>query len=305
MMADHPGDVAGIAEHHGGQIPGNLGDIIGSPATALTRRLQVLHFLGKTLHFGLHFHLGSACQGLVGLRPLRHADLLDIRVQSFGQRFIEVAGPSGCQDALRHAGVRHLGRSVGNAGADRVQVADPLVIPFPEEVPDGGLGRHDVRLISTVDDHIMRAVVGPEVLAAEVPSHVHEFYCIQSAAAHPRGAGPMGALTVETILRRNQAGAGGAVGSGEIAANVGAQHYVQVAKEVRIDHVRAAGEQLLGNPRVDAQGAGNFVLLHQILDGDRSRQVYGLTRVVAFAMSGAIWNQRRVIGDAGFLGGFR
>src|SRR5688572_20844909 len=97
-----------------------------------------------------------------------------------------MAGPRRPYDTLGHGGVGHHCRRVGNLRADSMQILDALVLPFPEEVPHGSLGRDNIRLITAVGDHIMRTVFGTNVLAAEVPADVHQLHAIECASTRPR-----------------------------------------------------------------------------------------------------------------------
>ena len=47
-------------------------------------------------------------------------------------------------------------------------------------------GRHDIGLVAAVDDHVVRALVGCQVLATEIPSDVHQLDRVERAAALPR-----------------------------------------------------------------------------------------------------------------------
>src|SRR5262249_1126111 len=106
---------------------------------------------------------------------------------------------------LRHGGVGHLRGRCRDLGAERVQVANPLVIPFPEEVPDRGFGWHYIGLVAAVRDYVMRAMLRTQMLAAEIPADVHQLDRVQRAASRPGRSGGMGALAVKAILSRDQA----------------------------------------------------------------------------------------------------
>ena len=64
----------------------------------------------------------------------------------------------GCADYLPgHASVRHQRRAFGNLLQGGEVVADIVCCYFPDEVPDACVGRHDVRLVPTIADDIVRS----------------------------------------------------------------------------------------------------------------------------------------------------
>src|SRR5215467_4757379 len=77
-------------------------------------------------------------------------------------------------DLARHLGIRHRRGRVGDLVADLVVFLDILEIHLAEEVPDRGERRDHVGLIAAIGDHIMRALLGAKLLAAEIPADVHE-----------------------------------------------------------------------------------------------------------------------------------
>ena len=91
--------------------------------------------------------------------------------------------------------------------ADLAQLLDVLVVGLAEVVPDARVRRHDVRLIAAVGDHVVRALLQPQVLAAEVPADVHQLDGVERGAAAPRRAGRVRALALERVLDRHEPGA--------------------------------------------------------------------------------------------------
>src|SRR3989304_4368736 len=51
--------------------------------------------------------------------------------------------------------------------ADLEELLDVGLVELAEVVPDGSLGRHDVRLVAAVGDHVMHALRGPPARGAE------------------------------------------------------------------------------------------------------------------------------------------
>jgi hypothetical protein len=212
---------------------------------------------------------------------------------------------SGGQHALGHGSVGHHGGGVGDSGSDSVQVADAFVIPFPEKVPDGGLGRHYVGLIAAMRDHIMGALLGAQMLAAKVPAGIHQLDCVESAAAFPRRAGGMRALSMEAVLGGDQARSAGSVGGGEIAGDMAAQHDVQIAEQSGQHHVGPAGQQLLGDSRINTDGSRYLVFRHHLLQHERGGDIQRLAGVVAFAMAWPTLDERGMESDTRLLRGLR
>ena len=101
--------------------------------------------------------------------PLGHADLLDVGGEGFGDGLVEVARPRRAEDAFGDScrSSRLAPLAIGSRG---VEVADALVIPFAEVVPDLGEGRDDVGLIAAVGDDVVGALLGAEVFAADSSS---------------------------------------------------------------------------------------------------------------------------------------
>jgi len=60
-------------------------------------------------------------------------------------------------------------------------------------------------LVAAVDDHVMRTLLQPQMLTAEVPGRVHQFDRVERAAAIPWRHGGMCRFAVEEVLHRDQA----------------------------------------------------------------------------------------------------
>src|SRR5437879_13567229 len=114
----------------------------------------------------------------------------------------------------------HLGRCVCYSGAEVVDFSDTIVIPLAAEIPEGCFGWFDIGLIAAVHDHIVRALFRTQMLAAEVPTYIHEFDGIERTAAFPRRTGCVRALAVKAVLGEKQTGAAGTIDGAEIARNV-------------------------------------------------------------------------------------
>ena len=71
---------------------------------------------------------------------------------------------------------------------------------FPNEIPDRGLRWHDVGLIATIDNDIMRPLERMQVLTSKVPGDVHEFDRIEGTAPLPGIACAMRRCAVKLVF---------------------------------------------------------------------------------------------------------
>src|SRR5688572_19700222 len=94
--------------------------------------------------------------------------------------------PRGAEDARVYGGVGYQRCALGDLVADLAHSFDVFVIKLAEVVPDAGGLRNDVGLIAAVGDHVVRALLGAEVFAAEVPADVHQLDGVERAASLPR-----------------------------------------------------------------------------------------------------------------------
>ena len=146
-------------------------------------------------------------QRLIGLAPLRQADLLDVRVHRLGDRLVHVPRPRRAEHAASCTSVSviivaRLAPSLSPMSHSSLMC---VVVGLAEVVPDRRVRRHDVRLIAAVGDHVVRALLQAQVLAAEVPADVHQLDGVERRAAAPRRAGGVRALALERVLDRDQA----------------------------------------------------------------------------------------------------
>src|SRR3546814_3895437 len=95
----------------------------------------------------------------------------------------------------------------------------------------------------------------------------------------------MGAVALECILDRDEAGARRlAPGRFQIVADMGEKNGVDAVEHAVTDHEGLAGDQLFGDAGPEQQGAGDVLLLHQLLDRQGGDDVDRLARIVALAM---------------------
>ena len=243
---------------------------------------------------------------MIVFRPLRQPDLLDIGVHGFGDGFVHVHWPSRAEHARRERSVGHQGCALGDLVADLPESFDVRIIQLAEVIPDGGGGRNNVGLVAAIGDYVMRALLQAQMLAAEIPTCVHQFHGVQSAAAAPGSAGTVRAFAFEQVLDRDQAAAQGLAPRGvEFAAHVREQRDIDVLEISGAYEIGFRSQQFFGYTRPDLDGALNMLAFHEAFHGERGDDIHGLPGIVTFAVSRRAFDHRIVIGDAGFLRGLR
>src|SRR5690606_5499475 len=95
------------------------------------------------------------------------------------------------------------------------------------------------------------------------------------------------------------------VADAEVAPDVREDRDVHVLEESIANEIGLGCDQLLRDTRPDLDRTGKVVALHELLDRDRGRDDYRLTRVVPLAVTGCAFDQRIMVGDAGLLRGLR
>src|SRR5712691_5911505 len=206
----------------------------------------------------------------------------------------------------RHLGVGHRCGSVGDLVADLVVLLDVLEIHLAEEVPDRGERRNHVGLVAAIGDHVMRALLRTELLAAEIPADVHELDRAQRVAAAPGPRRRVRGLALESVFDRDQPGPVRlAPGGRELVADMGEEHGVDVLEHAGAHEEGLAADELLGNARPDHERAGKLLALHEVLDRERRDDVDRLSGIVALAVSWSPFYERLAIGDARLLRGLR
>ena len=111
----------------------------------------------------------------------------------------------------RHRGVGHHRGGFRDLVADLVVALDVLEVDLAEEVPDRGERRNDVGLVAAIGDHVVGALFGTKLLAAEIPADVHELDRAQRVAAAPGPGRGVRGFALEGVFDRDQAGAAGLV----------------------------------------------------------------------------------------------
>jgi hypothetical protein len=295
------------AQGHGRHVPRDVSDVVGAAAAlflirdqfAAAQRLK----LGRHADFRhLQLVLQRLCERLIGLGPLRQADLLDIRVHRFGNRLVEVPGPRGPKDPARHFRIGHHRRGLCHPVADIPQLLDFLVAGLAEVVPDRCSRRDDVRLVPAVGDDVMRALLDAQVLAAEVPPDVHQLRGVERRSAAPRRTGPVRALALEAVLDRDEAVLCAiAPADAKIVANVRENRDVDVLEQPGTHEVRLRADELFRNARPQHQRALEALLLHHPLHGERRGDLQRHPGVVPFTVARRARDHRFVIRHAGLL----
>ncbi len=92
-----------------------------------------------------------------------------------------------------------------SGSGERVHLLDVRIVELAEVVPDGGSRRDDVGLVAAVRDHVVRALLQPQMLAPEVPADIHQLDGIERAATAPRRTRGMRAATLEAEQHGHEA----------------------------------------------------------------------------------------------------
>src|SRR2546429_283110 len=82
------------------------------------------------------------------------------------------------------------------------------IVQLAQIVPHRRSGWDDVGVIAAVGNHVVRALLQPEVLAPVIPADVHELDRVERAAAAPRRTGGMCAPALEAEEHGYEAVAG-------------------------------------------------------------------------------------------------
>ncbi len=240
---------------------------------------------------------------LVGLAPLRYPDLLDVGPGRFRHGLVEMLGPGAPEHTHRpELGVGHHRRALRDGLTNPPQLLDLRIRRLPEVVPDGGVARDDVRLVAAVGDDVVRPVLEGKVLPAVVPADVHQLDRVERASSSPRRACRMRGLAGERELDGDEARAiAVAPGHAKLVADVREERDVDVLEEARAHEVGLGADELFGGARPDPNRARQLLALHDLLHGDRRRDVHRLAGVVPFTMAGRALDHRGVIRDAWLL----
>ena len=121
--------------------------------------------------------------------PLRHPHVKHVGVDRLGQRLVHMLWPGCAKHPRLDRGAGHRSRAVGHLVADIPHPHDVRVVGLAEEVPDRRGRRYHVRLVAAVADHVVRALLDPQVLAAEVPADVHQLHRVERTPAVPGVSG--------------------------------------------------------------------------------------------------------------------
>ena len=218
-----------------------------------------------------------------------------------GEGFAHRRWPRRTQHPLLHRGAGHHRRSLCHRLTQLVQLLDARVIQLAVVVPHRSLRRHHIGLAATVGDYVMGTLLQPQMLAAEVPPHVHQFHGVQRAAPEPGRPRAMGRYAVEGEHGRHQPRPTDAPRRRESTRDVRGQHDVHALEYAGVHHVGATGHQLLSHPRNDLEGSLDSVPLHDPFRRNRRNDIDRRSAVVSFSVARATGNQRIVIGHAGLL----
>ena len=238
---------------------------------------------------------------LILLGPLRQRRPVDVRVHRLGERPVEVARPRGAEQRR----VTLVSVIIAAPSAMRLPIPKFLRmfsnVRLAEIVPDRRDRRHDVGLIAAIGDHVVRALLGPQVLAAEVPADVHQLHRIEGAAPAP-GRPRRARLAMERVFDRHQpAGAGT---SPQAVAKLSPTCVKSTASTSLNTPARTRYAFRPAAPRrrrARASACRTCFRSHDLLHRQRGHDVHRLTGVVALAVARAAFDDRLVLGDARLL----
>src|SRR5262245_38691627 len=112
-------------------------------------------------------------------------------------------GPGRTKHTRRDRCVGHQRSALGHRVANLAHLFDVFIVEFAEVVPNAGQPRDDVRLVTTVRYHIMRALLGTEMFPAKVPANVHQLDGVKCATSLPWRSSSVGTLSFESIFNRH------------------------------------------------------------------------------------------------------
>ena len=297
-------DIRWKSQGHGRQGPGDVADVVRTAGYRAFRRFADAGKLPDQApgFFVAHQFLQGASEDLVFLGPLRQADLADVLVHRQRDRPVEMPRIGGADYAAAHAGVGHHRRALGDAVQRFVVLANAFRFYLANEIPDAGVGGHDIGLFATGVDHVMRALQRMQVFAPVVPGDVRKLHRIERAAPLPGIAGAMGGDAVEHVFNGNQPRAPGlAPAHAHGAGNVGVQHRVDVFEKTVPGVPGLGAEQFLGDARPDHDGTGHVLALHDFLDRQRRDNDDRLTGIMTFAVARTVFDHGLPIGYARHL----
>ena len=302
MVADRPGNRAGEADGRRGRDQADVPHV-GRAASVrgAARRLELVHVLRHSLFFGPQFFLQGLGEGLLVLAPGGHADELDVLLDELGRGLVGVPLVDGADDSHRgelHA--RGQGPGLGAIDDAPVHVLEPFV-RVPDVIPNAGLVGDDVGRFAALEDDVVEPLRQGQMLPQVVRGHVHDLDGVEGAPPDPGRAGRVGRLALEGEDRREEGVAADAVVGAEAARAVVVDDGVDALEEARPDHVRPAGDDLLGRRAEDLDRPFDAVCVHGLLDGDgrgRRGRAHG---VMAAAVAGRALDDRVLCRHAGFL----
>ena len=301
VMHGHVGNVSRITQHDGRHVPADLADVVTAAAEGIFRWLQSAGFRRETIVGHSQCFLGGTREGVVRRGPRGHAHALDVLLHRLGDGLVEETRPVAGEHVFRHSRVGHQRRTLGYAAGGFMEIADALIGTLAEVIPHCRRCRHDIGLDATVDDHVVRALVGWQVLSPEIPTDIHQFHA--SRALRPsQGETPAWAPLpwkvncVETMptpycpydtLKLLE--------TWQPSTTSTSLNRPAWTMKVRLAPSSSA------TPGYSADGAGELVLVDELLQRDRRGDDHRRAGVVAFAVAGRAGHLRLLVGHAGFL----
>ena len=111
-----------------------------------------------------------------------------------------MSGPRLSENPARHSCSGHHRCALRHGVADLEHLGDVRIVNFAEVIPNRGLRRHDVRLVATISNDVVRALLRTQVLTTEIPADVHQLDRIKRAPAAPRGCCRVRRFSTKRVL---------------------------------------------------------------------------------------------------------
>ncbi len=242
--------------------------------------------------------LGEAAFGVAVLGQTEITQVLIHR--AFKTAVWHIVG-AGLVEAHSHLGVSHQRCALGDVDHPLVNVLRLVELRCADQVQHLGVGLHHVGgAAAGVGDRIVQPRFLHNMFAQEVGAGIHQRHRVQRAAPQVRRVGGMGGDAFE-VKRRLNVGQRTGVEHAAEAFRVPGEGGVDVVEQAFAHHKGFAGAPLFARAAVEAQGAGQPVLLHPRLGGEGARQRRGAQQIVAAAMAVAVFHQRLRRGATGPL----
>ena len=223
-------------------------------------------------------------EGLFFGREFRRAHGQQVLVQQFRERGVGDQLVAIGLDVDVELGAGHQRRPAGDVVDPAVVGLDVAVCIGADEVPDGGLGGHDVRGAAAVGDDVVEPRIFFDVLSHVVDADVHQFDGIEGAASAFGTAGRMRRRSVKGELHRDER-----LGAARPRVVLGGRMPVQAGVEVfelsGQQHVDFTDDRFFGRRAIEPNCPFQIVFGHGRFDSQSGPQRAGAESVVTAGVS--------------------